>query len=658
MSFSLRNLGRGLGLCSTLLLAQPAWSQTASATLELQALQARTTRYSSLALAADGRYLVGRVSRGATPGDLLLFDRNHPKDAPVRIGPGHSPTWSPDGRTLAYLSDPAGSGQDQVCILTLDGLQSRVLTELRGYLAKPAWSRNGQWLACLLVPGSVGGGPATARPPQIGEIEATLHNQRIAVLDPHSGALHFGSPENLHVYGFDWSPDGRLAMVAAPGPGDNNWWIAQLFVADAGTGQAQAIYKPHWQLGQPSWSPDGTRIAVVEGLMSDEGAYGGDLMVVPAAGGPARNLTPGRASSVTGQVWRSPAQLVFTEEVPGGTAITEVDLGTGTATPLWQGAEEMALAGDDPNLTLAADGRTAAAIRHDFSTPPEIWTGPIGRWQPLTQANHEVRPLWGRAESLTWSNGGQAVQGWLIHPAEERPGQRYPMIVDVHGGPSSVVDPSWGFGMGTGQLSCSGYFILLPNPRGSFGRGEAFTQGNVKDFGGGDLRDILAGVDAVLARYPVDPARLGVQGWSYGGYMTMWAVTQTRRFKAAVAGAGIANWKSYYGENAIDQWMIPFFGASVYDDPAVYAKSSPIEFITQARTPTLVVVGERDAECPAPQSFEFWHGLKAMGVPTRLLVYPGEGHGFEDPEHARDAQAQTLAWFNHYLNPPAPAKAE
>jgi dipeptidyl aminopeptidase/acylaminoacyl peptidase len=171
----------------------------------------------------------------------------------------------------------------------------------------------------------------------------------------------------------------------------------------------------------------------------------------------------------------------------------------------------------------------------------------------------------------------------------------------------------------------------------------------VKDVGGGDLRDILAGVDAAIAKYPIDPDRLGLTGWSYGGYMTMWAVTQTNRFHAAVAGAGIANWQSYYGENLIDQWMIPFFGASVYDDPAAYAKSSPISFIKNVKTPTLVIVGEHDAECPSPQSYEFWHALRTLDVPTKLIVYPGEGHMFVRPENQSGRLDQTLSWFDQYL---------
>jgi dipeptidyl aminopeptidase/acylaminoacyl peptidase len=220
------------------------------------------------------------------------------------------------------------------------------------------------------------------------------------------------------------------------------------------------------------------------------------------------------------------------------------------------------------------------------------------------------------------------------------------MIVSVHGGPSNSVSPRWpGVGYGATPFSALGYFVFEPNPRGSYGQGEKFTQANVKDFGYGDLRDVLAGMDILEKRFPIDKDREGVTGWSYGGFMTMFAVTQTTRFKAAVAGAGISNWQSYYGENSIDQWMVPFFGATVYDDPAIYAKSSAIDFIKKVKTPTLVVVGDRDGECPAPQSFEFWHALKAEGVQTQLVIYPGEGHRFVNPAHQSDVLKRALDWF-------------
>jgi dipeptidyl aminopeptidase/acylaminoacyl peptidase len=279
-----------------------------------------------------------------------------------------------------------------------------------------------------------------------------------------------------------------------------------------------------------------------------------------------------------------------------------------------------------------------------------VWAGPIGEWKQITLRNTNLKPAWGDAKSIHWQNEGFNLQGWLLFPRNFDPAKKYPMVVLVHGGPSSMVSPVWpGAHSFPIPLSAAGYFIFMPNPRGSFGQGEAFTRANVKDFGYGDFRDIMTGVDQVLKEAPIDAHRLGITGWSYGGYMTMWAVTQTDRFAAAVAGAGIANLQSYYGENQIDQWMIPFFGASVYDDPQVYAKSSPITFIKKAKTPTLVLVGDSDGECPTPQSFEFWHALKTLGVETELVVYEHEGHAFIDPNHQRDVIERVRSWFDQHL---------
>jgi dipeptidyl aminopeptidase/acylaminoacyl peptidase len=329
-------------------------------------------------------------------------------------------------------------------------------------------------------------------------------------------------------------------------------------------------------------------------------------------------------------------------------------LGDNSVRSIWHGTESLHAFGNFPDFALAKDGKTVAAVRSTFETAPEVWTGTIGDWRQLTRNNASLTATWGKAENIEWTNDDLKIQGWLIPPAKIEPNEKYPLVVLIHGGPSGVTTPDWlaGFGMSraiVAALSLRGYYVFLPNPRGSYGQGEDFTRANVKDFGGGDLRDILAGIDAAIKKYPIDPARLGVTGWSYGGFMTMWTVTQTKRFRAAVAGAGIANWQSYYGQNLIDQWMIPFFGASVYDDPAVYEKSSPIHFIKNVTTPTLVVVGERDAECPTPQSYEFWHALKSLGVPTQLIIYSGEGHMFVKPENQIDRLDQTVAWFDKYL---------
>src|SRR6185437_2263362 len=243
------------------------------------------------------------------------------------------------------------------------------------------------------------------------------------------------------------------------------------------------------------------------------------------------------------------------------------------------------------------------------------------------------------------------VQGALIEPPSVTTGGHYPLIVKVHGGPAHASYPIFPASPDSfdAVLANQGYFVFKPNPRGSYGQGEAFTQANVKDFGYGDLRDILAGLDAVEKTAPIDPARVGIAGWSYGGYMTMWALTQTDRFKAAVSGAGLSDWLSYYGTNNIDTWMIPYFGASVYDDPKVYERSSPITFIKKVKTPTLMVGGDRDAEVPITQSYEYWNALKTLGVKTEFIVYPDEGHVFFKRADQIDVMTHLVSWFNQYL---------
>ncbi|MDQ2900128.1 MAG: alpha/beta fold hydrolase, partial [Acidobacteriota bacterium] len=368
-----------------------------------------------------------------------------------------------------------------------------------------------------------------------------------------------------------------------------------------------------------------------------------------AAGGTPRDITPGRKTSPSWLKWTGANRIVMTETVDGGTAITQLATANGQTETLWK-ADEFIRAGEEA-LSLANDGRTSALIRSSWERAPEVWAGRIGDWQPKTEANAKLKPSWGKQEKIHWRSGGYDVEGWLIYPKLYDAAEKYPMIVSVHGGPASAKKPSWPASFDPTLLSAEGYFVLAPNPRGSYGDGETFTRANVKDFGYGDLKDILAGVDEVIRTRPVDSKRIGVTGWSYGGYMTMWAVTQTQRFRAAVAGAGISNWQSYYGENLIDQWMIPYFGAAVYDDPAVYAKSSPITFIKNVKTPTLILVGDSDAECPAPQSYEFWHALKTEGVKTQFVIYPDEGHRFHAPKDIHDVMRRMIAWFGENMPP-------
>jgi dipeptidyl aminopeptidase/acylaminoacyl peptidase len=631
-----------------LALAIPACAQTARVAADL----GKTTVYQAPAISPDGKCLAW-TQAGAGQGEPELWTGAMGGSfAPVPLTGPHAdsdPAWSPDSKTLAFFSTSGEKGQSQLWTLSVGAAPAK-LTRLQGYAERPRWSPDGKQIAFLYIEGSGGGGPLFAAPAQTGVIDQEIHNQRIAVVDLASGKLSLASPADLNIYDFDWSPDSNaFVTTAAPGPGDNNWWIAQLYVVRGGA--ARSIYKTQWQLAVPRWSPDGSKIAFIEGLMSDEGFHGGDLMLISATGGSAQNLTPNRAASPNAMFWLANDRLLVTEASKGGSAAVEVSLATREIKTLWDGPEDLHAFGNFPNFAVSRDGNMSVAVRGNFNSPPEVAAGPIGNWKPVTKNNAGLRPSWGVAQSVEWTNEGLHLQGWLLPPAKVEPGRHYAMITVIHGGPSGSQKSDWPASYSLpGILAAQGFYVFLPNPRGSYGQGEAFTRANIKDFGAGDLRDILTGLDAVIARFPVDPQRLGVTGWSYGGYMTMWAVTQTGRFKAAMAGAGIANWQSYYGQNLIDQWMIPFFGASVYDDPAAYAKSSPIQFIKNVKTPTLVIVGERDAECPAPQSYEFWHALRALGVPTELVVYAGEGHMFTSSQNRVDVQDRTVAWFQKYLN--------
>lgn len=564
--------------------------------------------------------------------------------------------WAPDSRHMTFLSDAEGANQAQLYVANVVDGSSRKLTTLTGSIASPAFSPDEKTIAFLFTENAPQSNPLMPMAAETGVIGNKVYEQRLTSVDLASGKVRQISPADMYIYEYDWSPDGKtFALIAAHGAGDANWYVARVYTLGANGGQPEEVYKPKLQIAVPRWSPDGKSIAFIEGLMSDQGFTGGDIHVVPAAGGEARNLTPGMASSPSDLYWRDPQKILFAQNVEGKAGVSTANVADGSVSSLWtsEGTVTSEFWGTS-SVSVAADGRTVAAIHGSWQHPPEIWAGTIGSWQQVTRANQNLRRSWGELKDIHWKSDGLDIQGWLLYPSDYDSGRRYPMITVVHGGPAISEHAGWPKGFfNTFEFSSRGYFVFYPNPRGSLGGGEKFAEANVKDFGGGDFRDIMAGVDEILRTLPVDSDRLGITGWSYGGYMTMWAVTQTNRFHAAVSGAGLANWLSYYGQNDIDEWMIPYFGASVYDDPAVYAKSAPINFIKNAKTPTLVVVGERDGECPAPQSREFWHALKAQGVETELVIYPGEGHVFGQPEHQRDVMQRMIAWFDRYLKTPS-----
>jgi dipeptidyl aminopeptidase/acylaminoacyl peptidase len=571
------------------------------------------------------------------------------------IGTQHDLAWSPDSKSLAFLADREKPGQLQLYVMR-DGGAARKLTDLEGLVATPRWSPDGKRIAILYTPGaSRGAGPFEAAAPEVGVIGEHIDEQRLAVVDVATGAVTVLSPADLYVFEYDWSPDGaQFVATAAHGNGDNGWYSAELIAVDAASGAIRSLYKPAVQIAVPRWAPDGKSIAFIAGFNSDEPIACGEIFRMPAAGGAVENLTPDLKSSAYWLSWRPDSKsILFVEAVDGGSGVAEVSA-TARAEPrlLWKGVEMLTgPASISRGLSVARDGRTTAVIRSSFDHPPQIDSGPIGSWHAVVKAQTVSQPMWGKAESVTWQSDEFTVQGWLLYPPNYDPKRTYPMVVWVHGGPAWLTTPGWPAPAGwfhflDAVIASQGYFVFYPNPRGSAGFGEAFKRAMVRDQGGGDLRDILAGVKHVVATRPVDDARIGIGGWSYGGDMTMWALTQTTRFRAGFAGAATADLLSYYAENDFNAYLLLYFGASPYDDPQVYAKSSPINFVKNVRTPTLIVVGASDEESPVLQSREYWNALKAFNVKTQLVVYADEGHKFHEPVHIRDLAHRLVAWFD------------
>jgi dipeptidyl aminopeptidase/acylaminoacyl peptidase len=639
----------------------------------LDALNAVHT-FSEVALSPDGKRVVYGTEvtgkRGGADVDVSSLWIVNARDGsgavrltacPGSVCDEHGAAWSPDGTHIAFVTTDA---KEQLQIATADASGNGVttITNAQGPLDTPRWSPDGKRIAFLYSKGAPKTpGPLNPLSRDAGVLSEGFYEQRLAVIQAQGGEPTLLSPADLNVYEYDWDPDGKsFAVTAAHGSGDDNWWIAELDVLDANTGAVRVLLKPQLQMASPRWSRNGTRIAYIGGLMSDETITGGDIYVIAAAGGPPIDVTPGLAASVHTLTWNgSDSHIVATEFAAGDEVLATIDVDAKTQHETWRGPQMiwansvMGFTPGDAGISLSKNAAYSAVIRQSYTSPPEVETGPPGKWKPITRLNADVRPITGKATNVFWKSDDFNVQGMLIAPPSIEPGKRYPLVVEVHGGPAYAHYPIFPASQESfdAALASRGYYVFKPNPRGSYGQGEAFTRANVKDFGYGDMRDVLAGLDAVEKTAPIDPDRVGITGWSYGGYMTMWALTQTNRFTAAVAGAGLSNWQSYYGTNNIDTWMLPYFGSSVYDDPKVYERSSPMTFIKNVHTPTLIVGGDRDAEVPITQSYEYWNALRRHNVKTEFVVYPDEGHVFFKRADQADVMSRLVAWFDTYLKP-------
>ena len=609
------------------------------------------TRYAGLALDPAGKRIATidsvqvRGAPSAGHGALVLRDtagKTIGRYDPCGTCSYAGPAWSPDGTRLAFVA----SGGGTATLYVLEKGAVRRVTSVKGLAASPRWSADGLTLAFLAtIDAAKQTGATQPGVRQIGVIGSKPDSQRIATVPAGGGDYRLVTPDGTFVYEYDWQPSGEgFVATAAEGDGDNQWWVASLRAFPL-AGPGHILAAPKMQIKYPRVSPDGRSVAVIGGLMSDFGSSGGDVFTVPIEGGEPTNLTPGYKGTFTSLAWRG-ARLIAGVNVASSTGVATID-------PLKRQVTGQVVAAETVGSgegAVSADrlGGNAAYYAESFTAPPRLWFGPLGKGRPISHDNDALTATLA-ARDLRWRNDGRDVQGWLLGPIAPPAGPKQAMITIVHGGPASATTPRFNWGDAVTALVARGYWVFQPNPRGSYGQGEAFVRANVKDFGGGDLRDILAGIDEAERVAPIDDARLGITGGSYGGFMTMWAVTQTRRFAAAAAGQGLSNWISYYGQNGIDQWMIPYFGASAYDDPAPYDRMSPIRYIKNVKTPTLVYVGERDVETPAAQSLEYWHGLSAMNVPTELMIYADEGHTLRQPANIADRERRVIGWFDKYL---------
>ena len=615
-------------------------------------------------ISPDGRQVAYVIATPETGAQDLFVSSLAPLAAPRRIVlrgktrcHEEEPAWSADGTKLAFLSDCVSKGQMQLFVLEAKEPAAipRRLTNLDGHLAAPKWSPDGTSIALLFVDHATRApNPMAAADAQTGVIDDLQEQkaQRLALVSTAQGETRMLSPADLNVFEYDWSPDSHtLAYTAAPPPGDDNWYIAQLYTQGTLEVRGHSLYQPDLQIAMPRWSPDGKNLAFIAGLMSDESLIGGDIYLLPARGGQPRNLTPDRSASPAWLQWSSPTTLLFAEYRGGSTAVNSLSISDHHIESLWSAAETVHAGGEYASLSVAANS-SVALVRQSWTMPPEVWAGKLGSWVQVTHVNEHAKVGTTRFEDISWQSDAFHVQGWLLFPSTYDPSKRYPMLVLVHGGPAWIQTPSiTDLDFDVSAFVRLGYFVFFPNPRGSFGGGEPFTQANRRDWGFGDLRDVVAGVDTVLGKYPVDAARVGMIGWSYGASTAMIAAGRTDRFHAFVAGAGASNLVSYYGQNQIDKWMLPYLGASAYDDPAAYMRSSALTYVKQVRAPVLLLVGERDEEAPPPQSFEFWHALKELHVPTQLVVYAGEGHSFEKLENRVDLMERAANWFAQYMPP-------
>jgi dipeptidyl aminopeptidase/acylaminoacyl peptidase len=593
-------------------------------------------------ISADGRvaYTVSPVFRerdGVIETRLWLGDDPVTDEGAVEA----LPRFSPDGSELAFASDRGHRGRMS---LWIHGRGE--LAVIDGSIEDIRWSPAGDELLVLAADlGSDRAGAQTAT--RIVEADApeedpivvrpAQHWRRLYRVDARTGDFQEVSPPGVNVFEFDWA--GREAVaVCTEEPSESAWYDAWIGVLDLSLRSADRVHDPEWQLQCPRISPAG-RIAWIEGFASDRAVVTGTVNV-HGVGALAPEL------DVTWIEWADDETLWYAGSRRSASHFGRLQL-DGTYDEVYAGDT---LVGHRHQQRISLGGGRVCAVFETSEQPPEVVDFTEGTPEPLTALNDELRDIASAAEvsDYTWTSfDGLEIQGLLFRPRDVANGP-FPLVVYVHGGPTSTWSRQFPM-LHWLLLVQAGYAVLLPNPRGSSGRGPDFALANLGDMGGGDLKDILAGVDALARDGVAADDKVAIMGGSYGGFMSSWAVTQTNRFAAAVPFAVVTNWLSFHNTTNIGQFDKLFLQADPYDPKGEYTARSPVYHAHKCTTPTLIIHGEVDLCTPLPQATEFYNALVEAGCRTELVIYPREGHGWTEREHQLDAWRRIESWLSEHL---------
>jgi dipeptidyl aminopeptidase/acylaminoacyl peptidase len=570
-----------------------------------------------------------------------------------------NPKWSPDGNWIAFTSNRKDN-RNNLYVLRVTGGEAEQITELKSNITDFDWSPDGRRIAYTMADSKSDDEEKNDKARNdFRWVDENLKMARLYVIPIAKDAGGKREPKKLtsddrHVTGFDWSPDGsRIVFSHVRSPIVNDWPTADLATVDVSAGSVTPFSATEAAEGNPTYSPDGKWIAASVSDLPVRWAQSNRIAIFPAGGGAPRliALTHDGQPNILG--WTPDGKkLIFTESKGTGTALYEADVaGLTVRTVDYQDAVISGV-----SMTRLADGSGATAMvvqRSDAAPEAYAWfPGPGLVRISNANADRAAMPV-GKTELVKWkSTDGREIEGLLTYPVGYTPGTKVPLILNIHGGPAGVFQHSYIGGRGAYPLATfasKGFAILRPNPRGSSGYGTEFRRANIKDWGGGDYQDLMTGVDKVIEMGVADPERLGVMGWSYGGYMTSTIVTKTKRFKAASAGAPVTNLMSFNGTADIPSFVPDYFGGEFWDDPATYAKHSAMFNIKGVTTPTLVQHGEADARVPIEQGYQLYTALKRQGVPTRMIVLPRQPHGPNEPKMQIAAMQSNLEWFEKYL---------